>query len=487
MSTAAPASQKSSGAWLAAEGLATAASSFLAMVITARLIGPDAVGLSALALAFVQFAAICTSSFFQDALVQRPALTPRHHGAAFVLMLAVAALGYALVYAAAPGLATLLEQPELAPLARLAAPSVPCMAITGYVSGLRMRQHGFRAVALRLAAGNLTGAATGIVLAMRGFGAEAPALQVVAACGLSAALMLTDPLAWPNARPGLREAGEIMAYGGVRVAHQAVYQSYYRAFVLAVGTQLSAAALGQLHLAFRLVDQTRNLIHSVAWRFGLVQLARLQHDHAAQAVAANGIASALGLVAFPLFAGMAAAAPDLVRTLLGDAFGGMALPLSILAVQTIMQMARTHTGLLVAARGWPRLNLYPTAATAVAVVVATLLIPMQTSAQAALVWTACWLVTLPVSVVLAAHRGGVGFAQQLSPNLRSGAISLVIGMVVALLSTCLPSQWSSLQRLIVLVSAGAVVYVPICWFFARDAVVALLGPRLARARPAPRA
>jgi len=310
---------------------------------------------------------------------------------------------------------------------------------------------------------------------------------VVAACGLSAALMLTDPLAWPNARPGLREAGEIMAYGGVRVAHQAVYQAYYRAFVLAAGTQLSSAALGQLHLAFRLVDQTRNLIHSVAWRFGLVQLARLQHDHAAQAVAANGIASALGLVAFPLFAGMAAAAPDLVRTLLGDAFGGMALPLSILAVQTIMQLARTHTGLLVAARGWPRLNLYPTAATAVAVVVATLLIPMQTSAQAALVWTACWLVTLPVSVVLAAHRGGVGFAQQLSPNLRSGAISLVIGVVVAMLSTFLPSQWSFLQRLIVLVSAGAVVYVPACWFFARDAVVALLGPRMARARPAPRA
>lgn len=487
MSAAAPKGQKSSGAWLAAEGLATAASSFLAMIITARLIGPEAVGLSALALAFVQFAAICASSFFQDALVQRPALTPRHHGAAFVLMLGVAALGYGLVYAAAPGLALLLEQPDIAPLARLAAPSVPCMAITGYVSGLRMRHHGFRAVALRLAAGNLTGAATGIVLAMRGYGAEAPVLQVVAACGLSAALMLTDRLAWPTARPGLSEAGEIMSYGGVRVAHQAVYQAYYRAFVLAVGTQLSAAALGQLHLAFRLVDQTRNLIHSVAWRFGLARLAPLQHDHAAQAVAAGGIASALGLVAFPLFAGMAATAPDLVRAMLGDGFTGMAMPLAILAVQTIGQLARTHVGLLVAARGWPRLNLYPTAATAVVVVVATLLIPMQTSAHAALIWTVCWLATLPVSVVLAARQGGVGFAEQLNPNLRCGAVACATGVVVALAATQLPVNWTAVQRLLVLVSVGVVVYVPGSWFFARDAVVALLGPRLAPSRPAPRA
>lgn len=465
-----------SGAWLAAEGLATASASFLAMIVTARLIGPDAVGLAALALAFVQFAATCVAALFQDALVQRPELTQRHRAAAFWAALLVGAVGYGLVLLAAPWLARLLDQPDVAGLMRLVAPAVPCLAVTGYVSGLRLRAMAFRAVALRNAAGTMTGAATGIVLAMQGFGAQAPVLQVLVACALTMLLMLADREAWPRGAPGLREAGEILAYGGVRAAHQAIYQGYYRVFLLAAGTQLSTAALGQLHLAFRLVDQTRDLLYGVAWRFGLVRLSPLQHDHIAQSAAAAGIARALGLVAFPLFAGLAVTAPEVVQTLLGAAFLPMAAPLAILAAQTLLQFSRMHVGLLNAARGWPRLNMWPVAATGIVVMVATLLVPMSTAAAAALLWTCAWIVTLPVSIELARRFGAVALREQLTPALRPFALALGMAAVLLLGRALLPLEWRPVQRLLVLVAVGALLYLPASWFLARDAVRVLLGP-----------
>src|SRR6185436_9131363 len=122
---------------------------------------------------------------------------------------------------------------------------------------------------------------TGIAAALCGAGAWSLVMQqlVISLVGASA-LVLTS--AWrPRRTWQWRHVRQVLRLGLPLTASTLVQQGRYRRFALMIGATAGAAALGQVHMAFRLVDTVRELAFTAQWRLMLPVLSAHQDDIAA--------------------------------------------------------------------------------------------------------------------------------------------------------------------------------------------------------------
>ena len=152
--------------------------------------------------------------------------------------------------------------------------------------------------------------------ALAGAGAWALVVQqLVISGGGALALLLRSPAAGPIvSRQILRE---LLRIGLPLTASTLVQHGRYRLFALLIGGTAGASSLGQVHMAFRLVDAVRELAFTAQWRLMLPLLSERQHDLPALRAGVDRCLAWSSLLAFPLCAVMAVAMQPLVATLLG--------------------------------------------------------------------------------------------------------------------------------------------------------------------------
>ncbi len=122
-------------------------------------------------------------------------------------------------------------------------------------------------------------------------------------------------------------------------------------FALLIGGTAGAAALGQVHMAFRLVDTVRELAFTAQWRLMLPLLSERQDDLPGLHARVDRCLAWSSLVAFPLCGAMALSIQPLVRLLLGPVWqpsGDAALPLIALTAWLFLAFP---AGVAVIARG----------------------------------------------------------------------------------------------------------------------------------------
>ena len=144
----------------------------------------------------------------------------------------------------------------------------------GVVQGLLTRRRDYRVLAGRAIIGQGLGTAAGIAAALGGAGAWAPVLQqfVTSAAG-ALALLLRDRLAATRASGAGSRCASCCASALPLTASTLVLTARYRLFALLLGGTAGATALGETHMAFRLVDTVRELCSTALWRLMLPVLA----------------------------------------------------------------------------------------------------------------------------------------------------------------------------------------------------------------------
>ena len=185
-------------------------------------------------------------------------------------------------------------------------------------------------------------------------------------------------------------------------------QGRYRLFALGIGAIAGPASLGQVHLAFRLVDSARELMMTALWRLMLPGMARCQNDPPALLGCVDRQLGRLGWVVFPVCGGMALAMVPMVTALLPpvwQASGEAALPLIGLMVFILIGFPG---GIALVAGGQPIFALYTNIAGLVVVLAGLLVFRPTTPMAAVLVWTGAQLATNPYNLVMNARRLGVG-------------------------------------------------------------------------------
>jgi PST family polysaccharide transporter len=455
--------------WAGFEAAVSALLSFISAFIVARLVGPAEVGIGAAVVAVHVLLWVAVNALFADALVQRSEMDDATFSSALTASIAIGCIAALLQIALGHPLAWSLSDSRLTMMSAVLALPLPLVGAAGPVQGLLTRNRAYRILAWRTLIGQGLGTLAGIISALLGAGAWALVMQQLIISGAGAlALLLHCPMRLRGmiALPRLRE---LLRIGLPLTASTLVQHGRYRLFALLIGSTAGAAALGQVHMAFRLVDAVRELAFTAQWRLMLPVLSERQDDLRAMHASMDRCLAWSGLFAFPLCAAMAVSIGPLVRLLLGPVWqpsGTTALPLIALTAWLFLAFP---AGVAVIARGVARYTLIANIAGMVATTVGVLLFRPTTPLQAVLVWLGAQMFVSPY--VLCANARVLG-TTMLRP-LRAGAPLLAASLLATAMGFIVPHAigepaspgWLIAVRLAIV----AAVSIPFVWLTAAPA------------------
>lgn len=462
--------------WVIAESVAAAAFSLVSMMAIGRVIGPHAAGVGTTAIAAFLLMDICSAALFPDSLVQRQDLKRRHsHSAGTAAILLAIAEGLLLV-CIGPYLSSGPDSATVARMCFVLAPLLPLSAFAGTVSGLLVRQQRFRLLSQRLLVGQPLALAAGLAAAQYGFGPWAMiATQVVATCVTFLLMLFGSRVSYAPAFD-IRALRDLWPIAGPQIASILITFGRNRIFVLVLAHMLVPAVLGVANLAFRLSDAATGIILQAISRIALPRLCALQHDREAMAEAYGDLMQLQGLFGFPICAGLALTAPDLVHALLGPAWADAGSATRIVATAALFACVAGDYGSLFLAVGKARRNFQVSAAELVLPLATLLLLHPKTAEGAALAWCAQLLVLPPVLIGIVLHELGRPLGWLLRRQLPSIVATAAMAAVVLLVQDAVGHN--PLPRLVAAIAVGVPVYTAV-------AAMALGGLPRALVRAAP--
>jgi O-antigen/teichoic acid export membrane protein len=417
-------------AWSGFEAGASALLSFIASFAIARLVGPAELGVGAAAVSVHVLLWVGVNALFADALVQRESVDDTLVASAFWTAAAVG--GAAMLVQAGAGwvLARAMGDHRLVGMGLLLAVPLPLVGMGGVMQGLLTRRRSYRLLAMRTLCGQGLGTLTGVGLALAGCGGWALVGQqaVVSLVGAGALLVgagLRPQRVWHG--PAVHD---LLRLGLPLTASTLVMIARYRLFAVLIGSVAGPAALGEVHVAFRLVDTLRELIFTALWRLMLPVLSERQHDLPGLRREMDRLLRLSSLVVLPLCAAMAALLPPVVAVLLGPKWspaGRAALPLiGLMAVLTLLFPA----GVALVAVGRPRVALAANIAGLLASAAGVLLLRPASPWHAVLVWCASQVFVTPYALWMTARVLAVNLLRPVRAGLPALAASLAVLLAV---------------------------------------------------------
>jgi PST family polysaccharide transporter len=389
--------------WSACEAVVSAGLSFASAFVVARLVGPAELGVGAAAVAAHVLLWVAVNALFADALVQAPRLGPGAWASAFWASVAAGLLASVAQAALGPLLAGAIGDARLGPMCAVLALPLPLVGAGGAMQGRLTRERRFRALAGRAIAGQGLGTLAGVLAAWHGWGAWALVAQQAVTSGTGALALLAHASVLPRPRLRMREVRPLLAIGAPLMAACLVQTGRYRAFALIVGASAGPAALGQVHVAFRLVDTVRDLMLSALWRLMLPAMARVQHDvHLLQA-AVDRMLRVSALVTLPAMGALLLSLGPLVRLLLGPGWEPSARAAAVLALLAGYTFLGFPGGVANVARGRTGAALASQCAGAGATLALVALLRPQDPMQAVLAWAAAQMAVSPYAMRVTAR------------------------------------------------------------------------------------
>jgi lipopolysaccharide exporter len=288
-----------------------------------RLLVPAAFGLMAIANLVVLFIQFFVRMGLASALVQKADLSDDEIRAASTAGIALGLVCLLLVWILAPAVAALFRAPALPPILRALSVSFVFMGWSMTGLGLLRRQFRFRTLSMISVGTYVFGyLVVGVGLALLGAGVWSLVAASVASTAAQAVwqyAILRHPL-----RPVLRwEPYQAVCGYGVRLS--GTYLMDYGGSnldTLTVSRVESTAVLGQYTRAYYLVYQPlTNYLAQALTSVLFSPLSRIQQDLGRLRRAYFSVSSLGNLMLFPICAGIAVAAPELVLVVLGPQWG----------------------------------------------------------------------------------------------------------------------------------------------------------------------
>lgn len=349
-------------AWTVLQNWGGQAINFVIFSLLARLLGPEAFGLVALATVFISFLQIFLDQGFAEAIIQRQDLDPEHLDTAFWSTFTIGILLTVLSVAAAELIADLFNEPQLTPVLRWLSLIFLINSLRGVQAALFRRKFAFKALAVRSLVAALVGGIVGVSMAFLGFGVwSLVSEQLVSA--VVGVLVLWWASDW---RPGLKVSGkhfsELFGFGINVVGFNFLDFFNRRADNLLIGYFLGPLALGYYSVAYRVLTVMILLLTKTMTSVAVPTFSRLQGELGRLREAFYTVTQLTSLISFPTFLGMAVLAPELVQLLFGDKWAPSVPVMQALAFTGIYQSVSYFNGSVLTAMGKPswrlRLNFF---------------------------------------------------------------------------------------------------------------------------------
>ncbi|MBD2205072.1 lipopolysaccharide biosynthesis protein [Calothrix sp. FACHB-1219] len=445
--------------WTAIENWGSKVISFVVFLLLARLLEPKTFGLVALTSIFFAFMQVFLDQGFSQAIIQRKDLNNEHLDTAFWTNIAIAFLLLGLSVVGAGFIATLFKEPQLIPIIRWLSLSFLFAALNSVQSAILSRNLAFKSLSLRTLIATVAGGVVGITMALLGFGVWSLVGQQLAN-GLVGVLVLWWSSNW---RPGFnvskKHFQELFAFGINVVGMNALNFLNTRSDDFLIGYFLGSVALGYYTVAYRILLIVNQLMVGTIQKTALPVFSRLQAEPERLRQALYTAIGLTTLVAFPVFIGLSALAPELVIVMFGEQWKPSIPVMQILNLIGLLYASFNYNNPIIMALGKPAWGLGLNLMQAVGNVIGFAIAVRWGIIAVALAYLIRAYLTAPITLWIVHKLIRINFStylkQQAAPLLASLAMVVSIFAVKHFLS-----QIVSLQILLTIcIGLGTVVYI----------------------------
>ena len=449
----------SGAAWSTAGKALQLALSLLALAVIARIVGPHAYGIFALGWLVVGLFEVVVSSAPTDTLIQRRTVDRGHLDATFWATLLMGLLIATGIWASADLADRWLEGGALlAAILPARAAALPLQALAVTPTAMLLRESRFKAVAGAETLASIVSNLAGVAMALAGAGIwSLVGMELVRVAVLAVALFAITR--W---RPGfaLRSSHlrDLLAFNASTWGSWGLGYLSSQLPRLVLATSLGAQAVGYYALAQRLFDQVKNIVMIPAYQVVQAGVSRAQHDVATTRRLTEGTLRVTGVIACPLFLGIAALAPVLVPAVFGESWNGAVPVVQIIMLLGVMAAMSVVQAAVIRGMGKPHWEIvYELAVLAATAVFLLLSLPWGLEAAAAAVVLGS-LVTAPINARFVRDLTGLSVGVQVGAVFNAGFASLLMAAGVRLVSLLLAPAIPALLLLPLLVVVGGFLY-----------------------------
>jgi len=450
---------------------------FLTLLVLVRLLDPRDFGLVALAWVVLAYAEQVQETGVGQALIHRRTNIDRAAASAAAFSPTVSVLIYGVVFAIAPFIARLFDAPDLVDVLRVMALVLVLRGVGVVPAAILERDLDFRSKSIAELGATAAQVAVSLVLAFSGAGVWSLVFGHLAG-GVVQTTFYWLLVPW---RPSLQKVDsrilrELMSYGRYIGAFNILTVVSNTVDDVVVGRVLGTASLGVYSVVYRLASFPNTVLSHILGRPMFSVYSTLQDDLVSFRHAYVRNLQRVALVAVPVSVGLAVAAEPTVEALLGEKWLAGVSALHILAVYGLVRSFGGVTSEALKGMGKPQWNLAFGVVYAVVVIPALVVLTPRfgMSGAAAAMLIAVAASALPSLAVtwraLELPAGEV--AKALAPSLLCASLlAATLGVLLVPSSTLPPAA-----ALVLLVSAGLLVYVAATALFARSIVMSMLRP-----------
>ncbi len=428
-------------------------------LLLARLVAPDAFGVVALAGIFIELGFIVVNQGLTSAIVQREELTPAHLDAGFWAGIAFSMIGLVGFLSAAPVMADAARKPEIAPVIRWLSLSLPIAAASGVQEAVLRREFAYRVLAVRSFIAQVVAGILALAVALGGHGIWSLVALELGRRSVSA-LMLWHISSWRPARRGsLPHYLELLRFGVHVMGATLVRFLQSRSDFYLIGAFLGTTPLGYYAIARQLVGALTIVLSGSISEVMWSTFSRLQSlkDRLSKAITRS--IEILATIAWPVFVGGIAVAPELVEACLG---GKWAPSVPIVQAFFVCSVVGVITGSLltaVTAVGSARLR-FLLDSTLAGLTLVVIVIALRHGAVAVAWASACATVLVtPLAILATTRRISIPVRDIFRRLVLPGVACLCMFVSIQAMRVGFGSRLTDLEMLVALVATGAAVYV----------------------------
>jgi len=327
--------------------------SFITFIILSRLLGPEAFGLVALASVFTAFVQVFVNQGFASAIVQRPKLDPEHLDTAFWVSIingTVLTIG-GIVFSGV--VAAMFKEPRLEPILKWLSFGFFLSALSSIQNALLRRNLAFKSLAIRSLVATAVGGVVGISMALANFGVWSLVGQNLAYATAGVIVLWWASDWYPGFHFSKDHFKELFSFGIAIVGDQILNFLMKRMDDFLIGYYLGPTLLGYYTIGYRILLVITSVVTGIINSVAYPAFSRIQEDKNRMLRAFYSVTQYTSLLSFPVFAGIAVLAPELITVLFGSEWAPSIPVMRVLALIGILQSLLFFNDSLIKASGKP--------------------------------------------------------------------------------------------------------------------------------------
>lgn len=305
-------------AWTTVGSLGNYGVHFVFNIILARLLSPEDFGICFMPVIFYTLAHICVEGGFSSALVQRREVNERDYNTAYWFRQLMGVAMYAVLWLCAPLIASFYDTPVLTDVIKVSGLSLIIAPLTMIPHVRFMRQLNFRTPALLGIAGALMSGASGVTLALHGWGLWALVWSGIMTDLFNLLLLAFVAPWWPRLQFSLASMRAMLGFGSKMQASQILNTIIENLTPILIGKVYSGHQLGLYMRSLNWARIPSSGLTGVVGKVIFPLFSRLQDDTERLASAFRRVSRVTAFVIFPLMMAVAAISDPMVRVLLTD-------------------------------------------------------------------------------------------------------------------------------------------------------------------------